>query len=118
MNNKIIENIFHGDNDEKTKWVPRTNWTYYRDFTGNYNCNIVVNLFNTFSILFSVNSNFLKNTNINLVFEGLDTFAEIYINEVKVGESKNMFVQYIFSIKKYLKVRESGFFTITLKLLV
>ncbi|KAJ8934145.1 hypothetical protein NQ314_013555 [Rhamnusium bicolor] len=41
--------------------------------------------------------------NINIVFDGLDTFASVFVNDVKVGESQNMFVQYIFNIKTQLK---------------
>lgn len=35
MNNNIIEDIFYGFNDDNTRWVPRTKWTYYRNFEGN-----------------------------------------------------------------------------------
>jgi beta-mannosidase len=41
---------------------------------------------------------------IYLVCEGLDTFATIYINEVEVGSSQNMFVRYEFDVKDQLKV--------------
>lgn len=34
MRNKIIDDIFYGYNDDNYKWVPRQNWTYYRNFTG------------------------------------------------------------------------------------
>lgn len=47
--------------------------------------------------------------NVNLVFEGLDTFAGIFINNVKVGESTNMFVQYVFNIKEQINVSFSMF---------
>lgn len=40
MNNNIIEDIFYGFNDENSKWVPRMNWTYYRNFTGIFIINI------------------------------------------------------------------------------
>uniref|UniRef100_V5GTZ4 Beta-mannosidase B n=1 Tax=Anoplophora glabripennis TaxID=217634 RepID=V5GTZ4_ANOGL len=83
MDNDIIENIFYGYNDDVTRWVPRTNWTYYTNFT--------------------VNEELLNFENINIVFEGLDTFATIAINDVVVGQSKNMFVQYVFNVKDQIQ---------------
>lgn len=56
-------------------------------------------------IFYPADSSLLQNENINLVLEGLDTFSEIFVNGIKVGESENMFVQYIFNIKEQLKVR-------------
>lgn len=83
MNSGIIGDIFYGYNDINTKWVPRLNWTYYRNFL--------------------ITDTFLNYDNINIVFEGLDTFSYIFINDKLVGSSDNMFVQYIFDIKKYIK---------------
>ncbi|XP_072403176.1 beta-mannosidase-like [Diabrotica undecimpunctata] len=87
MSNKIIDDIFYGDNDVKTKWVPRSNWTYYTNF--------------------DVTEDLLNNDNVNLVFEGLDTFASVVVNDVIVGSSRNMFVRYIFDVKKALKLGEN-----------
>lgn len=106
MTNNIIGDIFYGYNDVDTNWIPRLNWTYYRNFTGrftsfSFSCELILKIIN----YLTVDSSFLENENINLVLEGLDTFAEIFVNEVKVGESTNMFVQYIFSIKDHIKVR-------------
>ncbi|XP_074036619.1 beta-mannosidase [Leptinotarsa decemlineata] len=84
MNNNIIGDIFFGYGDSETKWVPRLNWTYYRNF--------------------SVDANTLNKENVNLVLEGLDTFANVFVNGKKVGESRNMFVRYIFDVKDQLKV--------------
>lgn len=54
--------------------------------------------------IFLVNKEILKKEHVNLVFEGLDTFAEIDVNDVVVGTSTNMFVRYIFDVKDHLKV--------------
>lgn len=87
MNNNIIDDIFFGYGDEITKWVPRTNWTYYTNF--------------------NVSDDTLEKENVNIVFEGLDTFATIVINDILVGESQNMFVQYIFNVKNVLKIGDN-----------
>lgn len=39
-----------------------------------------------------------------LICEGLDTIAKVYINDILVGESVNMFVRYIYDIKDVLRV--------------
>lgn len=41
---------------------------------------------------------------INIVFHGLDTIAEIFINDQLIGKSDNMFVKYKFDIKEHLNV--------------
>ncbi|CAG9853943.1 unnamed protein product [Phyllotreta striolata] len=84
MRHEIIEDIFKGYNDNATKWVPRRNWTY--------------------STTFNVKQDVLNSDNVNIVFEGLDTFARVVVNGKDVGGSNNMFVQYIMSIKDVLKV--------------
>ncbi|CAH0550626.1 unnamed protein product [Brassicogethes aeneus] len=84
MNNKIIGDIFYEYNDVNYRWVAKENWTYYTKFT--------------------VQDDFLKNEHINIVFEGLDTYADVKINNITVGKSRNMFVKYIFDIKKTLKL--------------
>ena len=47
---------------------------------------------------------FSKASKVALVFHGLDTFATIFINNDLVGTSENMFVKYVFDVKKNLKV--------------
>ncbi|CAH1280029.1 unnamed protein product [Diabrotica balteata] len=84
MNSDIIGDIHYGFNDRDLKWVPRLNWTYTKTFV--------------------LSQDLINNENVYLVFDGLDTFSNIYLNGAKIGESKNMFVQYIFPIKNYLKV--------------
>jgi len=39
-----------------------------------------------------------------LVCEGLDTIAEVFINDQSVGKSENMFARYIFDVKGALTV--------------
>ncbi|KAG5896412.1 hypothetical protein JTB14_022495 [Gonioctena quinquepunctata] len=85
MNNNIIGDIYFGYADDETKWVPRLNWTYYKNFTLD-DAQLT-----------------LSKENVNLVFDGLDTFATVFFNGEKVGESQNMFVRYIFSVKNLLK---------------
>ena len=41
--------------------------------------------------------------NTELVFEGLDTYADVYLNDSLILKSENMFLEYIIQVKKYLK---------------
>lgn len=46
----------------------------------------------------------LNNEAVNLVCEGVDTISKIYINNVLIGTTDNMFIKYKFNIKPLLKV--------------
>ncbi|KAF2901224.1 hypothetical protein ILUMI_04960 [Ignelater luminosus] len=83
MKNKIIDDVFFKSNDINTRWVSKINWNYTRTFT--------------------VSEVLLSHSNINLVFDGIDTFARIKINDKHVGVTENMFVRYIFDVESYLQ---------------
>lgn len=80
--NKLICDPFYGENELVLQWIAECDWQYetYFDFP----------------------INFSKKKDINLVFEGLDTIAEILLNDKIIGKTDNMFVQYHFLLKKYL----------------
>lgn len=59
------------------------------------------------SRVLTVNSSVLQSQVVQLVAEGLDTIATVYINGIMVGKSDNMFVKYTFDVKSVLKVRAS-----------
>jgi len=44
----------------------------------------------------------------DLVLEGVDTLANIYINGQYVGKTEDMFIEYRFNVKKHLKVGENS----------
>ena len=54
--------------------------------------------------IISVDENLRSYAVTNIVFEGLDTFARVLINDMEVGRSENMFVRYIFDVKQLLQV--------------
>ena len=51
---------------------------------------------------FDVGKEFLNEKAIRLECDGIDTFSEIYINNTFVANTENMFLKYVFDIKKYL----------------
>ncbi len=85
--NKIINDPFYGDNENKLKWIGETNWIYSKSF--------------------KIENDFLEFKNIILSGEGLDTFSEIKMNNVFISKTENMFRHYEFDIKKYLKSGEN-----------
>jgi beta-mannosidase len=78
-----IGDPFYGLNEQKVRWVYESNWMYEKEF--------------------HIDHQFLKNSDILLRFNGLDTFAEIYVNGIFLGRTKNMFKKYDFNGKKVLK---------------
>ncbi|XP_033733358.1 beta-mannosidase-like [Pecten maximus] len=74
-----IQDPYYRKNDEEYRWISRDDWSYNRTF--------------------EVNAEMLAQNTLELVCEGLDTVAEVFVNGRLVGESDNMFVQYIFNIK-------------------
>lgn len=91
--NGVIQNVFYEDNDVATRWVAKNNWTYFKSFI--------------------IQEADLQFNHVNLVFEGIDTFSTVYINDEQVGVTKNMFVQYTFDVKDKL---HTGVNYITVKL--
>ncbi|KAF5275066.1 hypothetical protein FQA39_LY07003 [Lamprigera yunnana] len=83
MNAKVIDEVFYGFNDMETRWVSKVDWNY--------------------STTFIANDEVFAKGKVDLVFEGIDTFSTIYLNDDEVGSTENMFVRYIFDVKSYLK---------------
>lgn len=84
MDSGYIGDIFWKTGDTDYRWVGQNDWIYDRKFT--------------------IDEDLLSHRVVNLIFEGLDTFAAIIVNGVEVGTTENMFVRYVFEIKKYLQV--------------
>ncbi|KAK8786238.1 hypothetical protein V5799_007398 [Amblyomma americanum] len=84
MRAKLIGDAYYRDNDERFAWVGHDNWTYTRDF--------------------QLKEEHTHHRRILLVAHGIDTVATVYVNDVPVGETDNMFVRYVFDIKQYIKV--------------
>jgi len=85
LNNKLIDDPFFSDNELKLGWITECDWVYQTKF------------------------DFYDNTNkkVNLVFEGVDTVGEIYLNDRKLGNTDNMFLTYSFNVKNILKQKNN-----------
>jgi beta-mannosidase len=84
MANNVISDPFKGLNERKAQWVPENEWWYRKEI--------------------DLTDDFLRKQVVELVFEGLDTFATVWVNGVKVGEAHNMFTLWRFNINKALKL--------------
>ncbi|MEN4761319.1 glycoside hydrolase family 2 protein [Chryseobacterium sp. C39-AII1] len=87
MNSKIIPDPYKDENEKKVQWVENEDWDYQTSF--------------------NISSNELKNQNIELVFNGLDTFSEIYVNEKLLQTTDNMFRKWEIPVKQNLKIGEN-----------
>ncbi|MBV8325440.1 glycoside hydrolase family 2 protein [Chryseobacterium sp.] len=87
MNNKIIEDPFKDENEKKVQWIENEDWEYQTNF--------------------KISAKELKNDNVNLVFNGLDTFSEIYLNGKLLKKTDNMFRKWEIPVKQNLKIGDN-----------
>lgn len=71
LKNKVIEDPFYRDNESKQQRIGKTNWEYRTTFT--------------------LTDESLTHKNQELVFEGLDTYADVYLNDKLILKADNMF---------------------------
>lgn len=91
MNAKKIPDPYYGvnENDESVRSVLFRNWTFRRGFR-------------------VPDSFFEENRKIELVFESIDTTAQIFLNGEKIGSSENMFRIYRFPVDGKLRQGEEN----------
>ena len=81
--NRLIEDPFYRDNEPKLQWIGKTDWEYRTTF--------------------DVPAAVLARRNVELVFEGLDTYATVFLNGRPVLEADNMFRTWRVDAKPNLK---------------
>jgi beta-mannosidase len=81
--NQLIPDPFFGTNEKQLQWIENENWEY--------------------ETTFSLSEKEISNENIELEFEGLDTYATVYINGEIVLEADNMFRKWVILAKNHLK---------------
>ena len=80
LSNNLIEEPFYSDNEKKLGWIADCDWIYQKEFNFNNN----------------------DGGKYNLVFDGLDTISKIYVNDILVCETNNMFIQYKIDVTDHL----------------
>ena len=79
-----IPNPLAGCNETQLQWIGEADWKY--------------------TTTLELTKEQINNKNIELVFDGIDTYAEVRLNGQVVGKTENMFRQYRFPIAQLLKV--------------
>ncbi len=83
MENGVIDDPYYRDNEEKYQWIGERDWEYRTRF--------------------NVDEKLLDFDHLDLVFEGLDTFAEVYLNGKLLLKTDNFFHPWEVSCRDYLK---------------
>ncbi len=85
--NKKIDDPFYRDNEKSLQWIGKTEWEYQTKFI--------------------VSGASLKRQNLELVFHGLDTYADVFLNETPILSADNMFRTWRVDVKGELKAGEN-----------
>ena len=83
LRNKLIPDPFYQDNEARLQWIGLADWEYRATL--------------------QIDPSVLAHQHVDLVFEGLDTFADVYLNEEPVLHADNMFRHWRVPAKSLLK---------------
>jgi len=81
--NGLIDDPFYRDNEEKLQWIEKEDWE--------------------FKTYFDVSPEVLQKNHIELLFKGIDTYAQIYLNDTLILETDNMFRTWKADVKRLLR---------------
>lgn len=84
LNSKQIEDPFYRTNEKDQQWIDKEDWEY--------------------SSSFQLSEKEMNKQNLVLDFKGLDTYADVYVNDSLVLEADNMFREWEVNIKDLAKV--------------
>ncbi|MEY8848724.1 glycoside hydrolase family 2 protein [Psychroserpens sp. XS_ASV72] len=84
LENKLIEHPFIGDNEHDLQWISETDWEYKSSF--------------------NISEDMLQKKHIELNFEGLDTYASIFLNDSLILKTDNAFRNYKIEVKPLLQL--------------
>ena len=84
LHHQLIEDPFIGNNEEKVQWVSETDWEYKTNF--------------------SLSEVLLEKKHFELNFEGLDTYASVYLNDSLILKANNAFRKWELDVKSLLKL--------------
>lgn len=83
LRNQLIPDPFDRDNEFRLQWIGLTDWEY--------------------QTVFPADAAALAHDHVDLVFDGLDTLADIYLNDQPILHADNMFRHWRISAKPLLK---------------
>lgn len=79
----LIEDPYYRDNESKLQWIEQEDWE--------------------FQTTFEVSEAMLQFRHVEMSLKGLDTYAQVYLNDSLVAETDNMFRAWQLDVKKYLR---------------
>ena len=85
--NGLIDDPFKDNNEKKLQWIENENWEYRTTF--------------------DVDKNQLGYTHQELFFEGLDTYAEVFLNGKQILDANNMFRSWRVDVAGKLKKKDN-----------
>jgi len=80
--NQLIDEPFYGENESNLQWIGEASWEY--------------------STLLFPDSVILEKEHIDLIFEGLDTYAQVFLNDELILTADNMFRTWKVDVKELL----------------
>jgi len=86
LNNKLIPDPFFRTNEKDLQWIDKVNWEYRTNF--------------------EIPPEMLRAKNIQMVFNGLDTYADVYLNDMPLFSADNMFRTWQVDVKPYIKQKK------------
>ncbi len=81
--NGVVADPYYGVNHQELGWIIGSDFTY--------------------STAFDLPEDIFASEDIVLSFDSIDTFADIYLNDVFLGHTEDMFLKYTFSVKEIAK---------------
>jgi beta-mannosidase len=87
LQHNLIENPYFEDNEKKLQWISETDWSYQATFT--------------------VTDSMMKFKGLDLIFEGIDTYSGIFLNDSLLLSTENMFRQYRIPARQLLRIGEN-----------
>lgn len=85
--NKKIPDPFYRDNEAKLQWIENASWEY--------------------QLRFNVTPELLARSNVDLVFDGLDAAAQVFVNDAPVLDADNMFRIWRVPVRAHLHVGQN-----------
>ncbi len=83
LRNGLIKDPFYGTNEAGVQWIEQEDWEY--------------------STSFEADQEILKHAHVELTFEGLDTYARVFLNDRLILTGNNMFRYWTVDIRQQLK---------------
>lgn len=82
--NGLIPDPFYRDNENKLQWIDRADWEY--------------------KTVFDIDSDFIVKNIVELVFDGLDTYADVYLNGKLILQANNMFRGWTVDVRPIIRM--------------